>query len=188
MQNLQTSSLFNDALHAEKNGQPAYALSIYESILEADPFFLPAITNLGTIYFTRRDFLSAEQLFRRAIACDSSYLLGYFNLGNVLEELGMIEESVEAYCKAIDLSPSYADAHYNLALLCERRGQNRRALFHWQSYLRLDNRGSWADQARLRIRILLDREKLFIISRTDGLYPFRGRRSRSSLELVSGSL
>ena len=76
-------------------------------------------------------------------------------------------------CKAVTLSPRYADAHYNLALAYERTGQNRHALRHWHAYIKLDNRGPWADHARGQIRKLLSREKLSIAFRADHFVPPR---------------
>ena len=41
------------------------------------------------------------------------------------------------YSTALGLNPSYADAHFNLALLAERRGDFLQAVRHWKSYRRL---------------------------------------------------
>jgi tetratricopeptide (TPR) repeat protein len=82
--------------------------------------------------------------------------------------LQRFDESVAAYRKAVTLSPRYADAHYNLALAYERRGERRPALRHWQAYVRLDNTGPWAEHAHGQIRKLLSREKLSIAWRADG--------------------
>jgi tetratricopeptide (TPR) repeat protein len=87
-------------------------------------------------------------------------VLAFFDLGNVLDELDRPEESITAYRQAIALAPRYADAHYNLALAYERQDEPRAALRHWQSYLRLDRSGPWADHARSQIHKLLDSEIL----------------------------
>jgi tetratricopeptide (TPR) repeat protein len=98
-------------------------------------------------------------------------VLAFFDLGNVLDELERPEESIRAYQLALRLSPRYADAHYNLALAFERRGENRSALRHWQAYIRLDHSGPWADHARSQIRKLLDDEPLTIASRAGKFIP-----------------
>ena len=82
-----------------------------------------------------------------------------FDLGNVLDELERPEESIRAYQQAVELSPRYADAHYNLALAYERKGETRSALRHWQAYVRLDRSGPWADHARGQIRKAARRRK-----------------------------
>jgi tetratricopeptide (TPR) repeat protein len=134
------------------------------------------------LFFHLRQFGRAEELYRRATEADPGYVLAYFDLGNVLDELGRLDESIAAYLKAVTLSPRYADAHYNLALAYERTGQNRQALRHWHAYIKLDNRGPWADHARGQIRKLLSREKLGIAFRADHFVA--PRKGRAALALV----
>jgi predicted TPR repeat methyltransferase len=52
------------------------------------------------------------------------------------------------------LNANYADAHFNLALLCERTGDPLKAVHHWKTYLKLDNSGQWADAARKQLERL----------------------------------
>ena len=118
----------------------------------------------------------------RATVADPGYVLAYFDLGNVLDELERPDESIAAYCQAVALAPRYADAHYNLALAYERKGMSRPALRHWQAYVRLDNRGPWADHARGQIKKHLSREKLSIAFRTDSFVP--PRKGTAALTLV----
>lgn len=158
---------FLAAVQAEEAGEKGRAIKLYEEILELDPDYAPASINLGTLHFHLRQYSRAEEFYRRATISDSGYVLAYFDLGNVLDELERPDESIAAYCKAVALAPRYADAHYNLALAYERKGQRRPALRHWQAYVRLDNHGPWADHARGQIRKLLSREKLTIASRAD---------------------
>ncbi|MFZ0746997.1 MAG: tetratricopeptide repeat protein [Terracidiphilus sp.] len=174
--------LFLAAVQAEEVGQKHHAIALYEKIIGHDPNYAPAYINLGTIHFHLRQFARAEELYRRATENDPGYVLAFFDLGNVLDELERPEESIAAYLEAVALSPRYADAHYNLALAYERRGERRPALRHWQIYVRLDRTGPWADHARGQIRKLLDREKLSIAWRTDSFIP--PRRVAAALELV----
>jgi len=164
---------FLGAVQAEEAGEKSRAIALYEEILELDPDYAPASINLGTLHFHLRQFTRAEEFYRRATISDPGYVLAYFDLGNVLDELERPDESIAAYCQAVALAPRYADAHYNLALAYERKGLHRPALRHWQCYVRLDNRGPWADHARGQIRKLLSREKLSIASRADHFVPPR---------------
>ncbi len=159
------------AVQAEESGEKQRAVELYEQILEIDPGNAAACINLGTLYFHQRQYGRAEELYRRATIVDPSYVLAYFDLGNVLDELDRLDESIAAYRKAIAFSPRYADAHYNLALAYERKGLHRPALRHWQAYIKIDNRGPWADHARGQIGKLLSREKLTIACRADRFIP-----------------
>jgi tetratricopeptide (TPR) repeat protein len=173
---------FLAAVQAEETGEKQRAITLYEEILDIDPEYAAAYINLGTIQFHLRRFDLAEQLYRRATVADPAYVLAYFDLGNVLDELERPDESIAAYSQAIALAPRYADAHYNLALAYERKGQRRPALLHWQSYLRLDNRGPLADHARGQIRKLLSRENLSIAWRASQYIP--PLKGTAALELV----
>jgi tetratricopeptide (TPR) repeat protein len=175
--------LFLDAIRAEEQAKRPAAMEIYRSILEIDPEYTAALINLGTLHYHQKQYARAEELYRRATLADSSYVLAFFDLGNVLDELQRSDESIAAYSHAVALAPGYADAHYNLALAYERKGERRRALAHWQIYVRLDKQGPWTDHARGQIRKLLSREKLAITHRNTGSLP----RSigAAALELVA---
>ncbi len=173
---------FHAAVQAEEAGEKHRAIALYEEILSIDPQYAAACINLGTMFFHLRQYGRAEELYRRATEADPGYVLAYFDLGNVLDELERLDESIAAYVKAVTLSPRYADAHYNLALAYERSSQNRSALRHWRAYVKLDNRGPWADHARGQIRKLLSREKLSIASRADHFIP--PRKGTAALMLV----
>ncbi|HEY1647255.1 MAG TPA: tetratricopeptide repeat protein [Terracidiphilus sp.] len=164
---------FLAAVQAEETGEKQRAVDLYEEILAIDAGNAAACINLGTLYFHQREYGRAEELYRRATEVDPSYVLAYFDLGNVLDELERLDESIAAYRKAIAFSPRYADAHYNLALAYERKGLHRPALRHWQAYLKIDNRGPWADHARGQIGKLLSREKMAIAWRADRFMPPR---------------
>jgi tetratricopeptide (TPR) repeat protein len=173
---------FLAAVQAEERGEKQSAIALYEEMLEIDPGYAAAYINLGTIHFHMRQYGRAEELYRRASEIDSGYVLAFFDLGNVLDELERPEESIAAYRRAVALAPRYADAHYNLALAFERQGEHRSALRHWQAYIKLDNRGPWADHARGEIRKLLSMEKLAIAWRATSYVP--PRKGTAALALV----
>jgi tetratricopeptide (TPR) repeat protein len=176
---------FLAAVQAEEQGEKQRAIALYEEIMAIDPKYAAAYINLGTINFHLRQFARAEELYRRATEVDPSYVLAFFDLGNVLDELQRPDESIAAYKQAVALSPRYGDAHYNLALAYERKNERRKALRHWQIYIRLDQSGPWAEHARGQIRKLLRHEKLSIAARAAGFVaPCKGT---SALVLVSAN-
>lgn len=177
-------SLFLTAVKAEEQGRKSAAMETYSLILAIEPEYTAALINLGTLHYHQKQYHRAEELYRRATLSDTSYVLAFFDLGNVLDELERPDESIAAYRRAIALAPGYADAHYNLALAYERKGERRRALTHWQVYVRLDKSGPWADHARGQIRKLLSREKLSIAHRSPAVLPRPGRTA-SLLSLVA---
>ncbi len=139
------------------------AIRSYLQVLELEPDHAAAHINLGTLYYNRQDFVSAEKHYRLAVESDPRYALAYFDLGNVLDETSRIDDAVAAYGTAIQLAPTYADAHYNLALAYERLREPRRALRHWKIYLKLDSSGPWAVHARNQVARILEADRLKIV-------------------------
>jgi tetratricopeptide (TPR) repeat protein len=170
----QVNSLFFEAVRCEEQGKVSEAAALYEETLQLEEH-APAAINLGTILYNQRQFLRAEQLYRRATEANPDYALAWFDLGNALDELQRLPNAVEAYRAAIRLAPGYADAHYNLALAYERSNERRRALRHWMAYARLDPVGPWSSHARLQAKKILEREQLSIVWRSNRICPLLRR-------------
>ncbi len=147
----------------EDPGSHAEAIAAYLRVLELEPVHAAAHINLGTLYYNRQEFGLAEKHYREAIEADSRYALAYFDLGNVLDETGRVHEAVMTYKTALQLAPTYADAHYNLALAYEKLREPRKALKHWQAYVKLDSSGPWAVHARSQIKRILQADGLKLV-------------------------
>lgn len=150
------------ALEEDPGTQPD-AIAAYHQVLEIQPTHAAAHINLGTLYYNRQDFMLAEKHYRQAIEADPRYSLAYFDLGNVLDETGRVQEAIQTYKTALQLAPTYADAHYNLALAFEKIREPRKALKHWQSYVKLDTSGPWSVHARSQIKRILQADGLKLV-------------------------
>ena len=139
------------------------ALAAYQKALEFQPNHAAAHINLGTLYYNRQDFALAEKHYRAALKADPRYALAYFDLGNVLDETGRVQEGIKTYKMAVQLAPTYADAHYNLALAYEKIREPRKALKHWQAYIKLDTTGPWSVHARNQIQRILQADTLKLV-------------------------
>ncbi len=139
------------------------AIAAYERVLELDPEHAAAHINLGTLYYNRQDYRAAEEHYREALRIDPRYALAHFDLGNVLDETGRVADAVQSYIAALQLAPTYADAHYNLALAYEKMHESRKALKHWQAYVKLDGTGPWSAHARTQIKRILKADPLKLV-------------------------
>ena len=139
------------------------AIAVYERVLQLDPGHAAAHINLGTLHYNRQDYKAAEEHYRRALEIDPRYALAHFDLGNVLDETGRVAEAIQAYMTALQLAPTYADANYNLALAYEKVKEPRKALKHWQAYVKLDTTGPWSVHARTQIKRLLKTDSLRLV-------------------------
>ena len=160
------AELFARGIALEENpSTQTQAIAVYQKVLEMDPEHAAANINLGTLYYNRQDYTLAEKHYRIAIGIDSRYALAYFDLGNVLDETGRVEEATQAYNTALQLAPTYGDAHYNLALAYEKMKQPRKALRHWRAYVKLDSSGPWAVHARNQIKRILQADGLKLVAK-----------------------
>ena len=165
----EVSSWFARGIALEENpGTHAEAIGAYHKVLELEPSHAAAHINLGTLYYNRQEFGLAERHYREAIESDPRYALAYFDLGNVLDETGRVQEAVLTYKVAIQLAPTYADAHYNLALAYEKLREPRKALQHWQAYVKLDASGPWSVHARSQIKRILQADGLRLVHKRSG--------------------
>jgi tetratricopeptide (TPR) repeat protein len=150
------------ALEEDPNTQTE-AIAAYLRVLDLEATHAAAHINLGTLYYNRQDFSLAEKHYRQALESDPRYALAYFDLGNVLDETGRVQEAIQTYKTALQLAPTYADAHYNLALAYEKCREPRKALKHWQAYIRLDTAGPWSIHARNQIKRILQADGLKLV-------------------------
>ncbi len=136
-----------------------------ERVVSAKVRHMRSAETVGELFARRQANNLAERHYRAAVEVDPRYALGYFDLGNVLDETGRVEEAIKSYRAALALAPTYADAHYNLALAYEKSREPRKALTHWRAYVRLDTSGPWATHARNQIQKILAAEGLKVVFR-----------------------
>ena len=75
-----------------------------------------------------------EALLKRAVTIDPKFGEAYVQLGVVKSNRGEVEGAVQAYTKAIDLSPNLSEAHYRLSLAYKQMGQETKAHQEFQEY------------------------------------------------------
>jgi tetratricopeptide (TPR) repeat protein len=115
------------------------ARAAYERALELDPSLADARVNLGRLLHEDGRSSEAEAQYR-AVLSEGEHALAAFNLGVVLEDGGRTAEAARAYARALAADPRLAEAHYNLARLYERSGDQRAAIRHFNGYRELTKR------------------------------------------------
>jgi tetratricopeptide (TPR) repeat protein len=69
-----------------------------------------------------------------------------------LDEQGRPEVAIECLRKAVLVTPNYADALFNLALLLQRKNHYTEAANYWRRYLASDCQTEWATRARRSLK------------------------------------
>ena len=109
------------------------AIQAYRRALELDPANADAHVNLGRLQQLDGELDEARRCYRRALQVEPDHQLANYNLGTVYDELNELDQAQGCYLKA----PIVADAHYNLARLCELRGDELSARRHLRQYREL---------------------------------------------------
>ena len=71
----------------------------------------------------KKDFSKAIEIYRAALAKDTSSAKLYYNLGLAYVKSEQIENAMNSYLQAIKYKPDYAQAWYNIARI---HSQNER--------------------------------------------------------------
>ncbi len=126
---------FEQGLSLERTS-PDEAVEAYRRVLKLDPAHRGACVNLGRLLHERGRMQEAETVYREALAHGADGTL-LFNLAVLLEDLHRTDEAVAAYRAALAAAPDLADAHFNLARLCEARGLTQEAVRHLSAFRKL---------------------------------------------------
>lgn len=124
------------------------AARAYRLALEADPYLIPALINLGNLHYARDERIEAQALYERALSLAPDVYEAHFNLGNVHHDRGRFETACQYYQEALRLNPQYAEAHFYLAVTLEKMGCPQEARTHWRAYQQLAPGGEWIHLAR----------------------------------------
>ena len=82
----------------------------------------------------------AERLYREGLEkCGEDAVLLY-NLGVLLEDMERKSDALAAYERSLGADATFADCHYNVALLYEALGKPREAIRHMAQYRRLQGK------------------------------------------------
>ncbi|MDP6456094.1 MAG: tetratricopeptide repeat protein [Candidatus Marinimicrobia bacterium] len=91
------------------------SLAYYESVLKKYPDMPEARFGAGHAAYLEEDYERASLEFKSVAGVDENDLRSksYYNLGNTLHQQGMMEESLSAFRKSLELNPGDLDAKYN---------------------------------------------------------------------------
>lgn len=107
---------------------------------------------LAETLYRQGEVAAAVERYYAAVEQDHEFIEAWTQLGCVLEEIGNNEPAADAFRAAISLHADYADAHRHLAAVLDALDRREEAERHWQEYLRLDETGPWAQEARQRLK------------------------------------
>ncbi len=117
---LNISACYNLAILKQRGNDHLGAITIYKTILDAEPAYGQAWNNLGIAYKETMYQDEALSCFQKAVEFAPAMAEAWNNLGVAQDESNMGEKSLASYHKAIELRPEYASAHFNLGMCLQK--------------------------------------------------------------------
>jgi len=129
---------YERGLDAERKGRGDDAITHYRDALKIAPNYYPAHNNLGTLYLSKSDFVSAEEQFQEAVRLDQNDPQAYFNLANVFLLKGQYKESEAAVATGLQRRPDSGFGRFLQGCLYARTRNFPEAEKSLRTALRLD--------------------------------------------------
>ena len=147
--NPERDDAFSEALKLQKSGRLGDAEKTYREILEKNPNFVPALTNLGVLVRKRGKPHEAISFYERALAQNPHDANVYSNLGHALINLNQYPEALKNLQRAIEINPAMDMAYDNLAFLLNKLNRFREAQEAGEKAVRLNpaNANAWNNLA-----------------------------------------
>ncbi|MFM0741290.1 hypothetical protein PQQ51_28985 [Paraburkholderia xenovorans] len=105
------------------NGQPERAREFLSRALSAAPERADILEQCGLLAAMSKDWLVAEDFYRRAIRALGSTVTLHRNLADCLHASERDSEAAEHYSKVLELEPGFHHALHSLARISEKRGK-----------------------------------------------------------------
>lgn len=118
----------------EVKGEYKQAIDHYLKALELEPTNYIVMNNISGVYIRLKLFKEALSYANKALDIKANYVPSLINAGISHVSLGSLSEGEDFLAKAVTLDPLNKVALYNLAVLCEKQGNNDRA---FENYLKL---------------------------------------------------
>jgi len=124
-------------------GDDDKALEALNKVMMIDPSKSEAYLQAASIYEKRKDTAKANEMYQKVIALDpKNAAVSFFNIGVHAWNENRAKDATQAFKKAVEIDPSYAVAHRELARALMGSQDFDGALKHFQEYLKLSPQAS----------------------------------------------
>ena len=117
-----------------QSGRPQEAIVEYERAVTSDPKHAKAHNNLALALVELGRLQEAADHFKASLDVEPRAEI-FSDYGFTMERMGKPKEAVQAYVKALELDPSSASAHFNMAVVFVRAGKFPEAEAHYRKAL-----------------------------------------------------
>jgi len=134
----------------------ASQIQTLKEIVKKDPKNLPALVELGNLYFDTDQPKEAIEAYSRYLAVKPDNADVRTDMGIMYRKLGQFDKAIEGFRKAAQSDPKHANSRYNTGLvLLHDKGDMKGAIKAWEDYLKVDPNS----ERSLRIRAQIEKMK-----------------------------
>ncbi len=132
---------FRRGLAYTELGDLKLALENYNQTLDLDPEHLQAYIQRSWIYFRQAEYTRAKRDCQSAIMLDDTCFWANYVMGIVNSLLGLKNNAMTNFSRAIELSPNYVSARYHRGLLYQDLGDIPKAMADFDCARSVQDRG-----------------------------------------------
>ena len=119
------------ALTHELSGENDMAEMIYKAIVEKYPYYIPALSNLASLYIDTNKFSEAILLFKQMLKINPDFYRAYLGIGLCFDKLEKYTFAIRYYKKYISAKPNSPTSKSLVGRICEihsKREKNLKSL------------------------------------------------------------
>jgi len=133
-----------------KKGDLDTAISIFKELSQDILYGTPQypLTNLGSVYFNKKDYFLAEKYYQEALDIRPNFINALIGIGKTHIKMGKISEAIKELEKASEISPAIPDVHYYLANAYSISGDYKKALNAYSKVIALAPDSLLAEKAK----------------------------------------
>ena len=133
-----------DLLDAKTAAAFDKAAGEFKATLDARPDYWASPYNMGSFYFSQRDYRQAAAFYETAIRLQPRAIQPYVNISFAYNELGLNDKAEQSLRRACDIQPQSLEANLNLGLLLGEMGHFGEAGSHLQKAAERDPKSAVA--------------------------------------------
>lgn len=111
------------AMCLKNTGKPAAAVKLYHEILQENPAYAPALSNLSVIYFEMKNYPKAIELAEKALGYNRENPFAHQNLASAHFQLYDLEKAKKYALRALELKKNLYQAAALLAIIYSVEGE-----------------------------------------------------------------
>ena len=132
--------------------EAASQIQTLKEIVKKDPKNLPALVELGNLYFDTDQPTEAIEVYSRYLAVKPDNADVRTDMGIMYRKLGQFDKAIEEFRKAAQTDPKHANSRYNTGLvLLHDKGDMKGAIKAWEDYLKVDPNSERSQRIRAKI-------------------------------------